>query len=274
MTRSLRWLWILVGAAIAFGVLKEAREPYLRLFVEDAIYPRAAPVELAIADGIVGRLYTDTRPHIGKIARLQKGMVLVVDGQEWIEEGFGWGAPIVEIDGRAYLARTASLSQAGESWIKRYVLDTLDTPSGFLREKYAPVAPIGYVEARYTVAPGKIAIEVDLAHVGAGWERAYLMNEQGARRFTRYEEPGLAVEGTELGQWQETHAARACLIAATGTVRFCVESDPELRKYYGRERYTQFYPIGLYWLSWAGVDIEAPRAIARLRYVVTVERLP
>ena len=274
MTRRLRWLWIVLGAALAFGVLKEAREPYLRLFLEDALYARAAPVELAIADGIVGRLYTDTRPHVGKIARLQKGMALVVDGQEWIEEGFGWGAPIVEIDGRTYLARTASLSQVGGSWVKRYILDTIDTPSGFLRQKYVPIAPVGYVEARYTAIARGVEIEIDLSHAGAGWERAYIMNEQGARAFTRYEEPGLAVEGAALGQWQETYAARACLVAATGALRFCVESEPGLRKYYGRERYTQFYPIGLYWLSWAGVDIEAPRATDRLRYRVTVERLP
>lgn len=274
MARPLRWLWLLLGAVLAFGVLKELREPYLRLFVEDAIHVRAAPVELAIADGIVGRLYTDTRPHIGKIARLQKGMALVVDGQEWIEEGFGWGAPILEIDGRAYLARTAALSRVGEDWVKRYILDTIDTPSGFLRQKYVPVPPIGYVEARYTVIAGGLEIEVDLSHAGEGWQRAYLMNEQGARTFTRYEEPGLALEGAALGQWQETQAARACMVAATGTVRFCVESEPELRKYYGRERYTQFYPIGFYWLSWAGIDIETPRASDRLRYRVIVERLP
>jgi len=45
------------------------------------------------------RLHSDTRPHVGKIAGLQKGLVWVQAGQTLVEEGYGFGCPIVEYNG-------------------------------------------------------------------------------------------------------------------------------------------------------------------------------
>ncbi|MGD9145924.1 MAG: hypothetical protein PVI80_10210, partial [Anaerolineae bacterium] len=120
-----RGLVLVAGAIMLLAVLRESREPYIWLFVDDLVHPKPAPLELGLSKGLALRLYTDTRPHTGKVARLQKGLVLVVedpesrsDGdQERIEEGFGFGLPLIEVDGQAYLSRTAKVAQDGDSLV-------------------------------------------------------------------------------------------------------------------------------------------------------------
>ena len=150
------WLTLVVALLVLMVVVKESREPYLWLFADDVLHPKPAPHTVALADGLAVRLYTDTRPHTGKVARLQKGLVLVADGGERVEEGFGFGLPLIEVDGQAYLSRSASVQRVGNALVKRYQMDTLDTPSGFLRRKYKPVPPMGTVTVTYTVAAGGI----------------------------------------------------------------------------------------------------------------------
>jgi hypothetical protein len=151
-------------------------------------------------------------------------------------------------------------------------MDTLDTPSGFLRRKYEPVPSIGTVTVSYTVSAGAIDVAVNLSGLEADWSRVYLMNEQGARFFTRYEEPGLAVEGEEFGRWQPTTARRGCIVADDGSLRFCVETEGELPRYYGRERYNQYYLVGVYALSWAGIDLELEAPSSHFDYRVLLEK--
>jgi hypothetical protein len=277
-----RGLALLAGLLLLlFFVLKESREPYLWLYIDDLFRPKPPPFTLPLSNGLDVRLYADTRPHTGKVARLQKGLVLVEglrepqlrDGRERIEEGFGFGLPLVEVDGQAYLSRSATVEQVGNVLIKRYQLDTLDTPSGFLRRKYEPVFPIGTVTVTYTVSAEHILVAADFSGLEAPWSRAYLMNEQGARFFTRYVEPGLAVEGEGFGRWQPTTARRGCVVAGDRSVQFCVETEQDVSRYFGRERYNQYYWAGVYALSWAGIDLELAPQDSRFEYRISVERL-
>jgi hypothetical protein len=267
---------------VLLAILKESREPYVWLFVDDLVHPKPAPLALELSSGLTLRLYTDTRPHTGKVARLQKGLVLVVDdpesrsssGHEHVEEGFGFGLPLIEVNGQAYLSRTATVERDGDTLVKEYQMDTLDTPSGFLRRKYEPVPPIGTVTVRYTaIAEGTIEVEVDLSGLQDPWDRAYLMNEQGAGFFTRYEEPGIAVQGEQFGKWQPTRARRGCIVSSDRSVRFCVETDSETQRYYGRERYNQYYWVGIYVLSWAGIDLELEAPISHFKYRIVLYRV-
>jgi hypothetical protein len=257
---------------LSFFIVKETREPHLWLFVDDILHPKPPPVTRSLASGLAARLYSDTRPHTGKVARLQKGMVLVVDGRERVEEGFGFGLPIIEVAGQAYLSRSATVEEVGDRLIKRFAMDTMDTPSGFLRRKYEPVDSIGTVTISYTVGTEDIEVVVDFSGMEVPWDVAYVMNEQGARAFTRYEEPGLAVEGEDLGRWQPTTASEGCIIAGDETLRFCVETGQAVPRYYGRERYKQYYWVGVYSLSWAGIDLVLEPADSPFRYRVTVDR--
>lgn len=267
-----RGLLVLVVLLVLFVALRESREPYLWLFLDDLLHPKPEPYTINLSQGTAIRLYADTRPHIGKIARLQKGLVLVADGRERVEEGYGFGLPLVEVEGQAYLSRSASIEREGDTLVKRFVMDTVDTPSGFLRRKYEPVPPIGTVAVRYTPGlAGAVTISVDFSDLDVPWDRAYLMNEQGARTFTRYEEPGLEVEGSDLGKWQPTYAQEGCLSSGDQSLRFCVETEAEGQRYYGRERYNQYYWVGVYVLSWAGIDLEVEGPVDGLEYRILVQ---
>ena len=261
-----------VVSVLVFLLLKEIQEPYLWLFVDDHLDPKPAPRTLWLSPGMAVRLYSDTRPHTGKVARLQKGLVLEVEGDELVEEGFGFGLPLVEVEGQAYLSRSATVKPVGNTLVKKYAMDTIDTPSGFLRHKYEPVSSIGTVVVSYTVGVDSIHAVADLSGLKADWSRVYLMNEQGARAFTRYREPGLEVEGDQFGKWQPTMARRGCIAAGDNSVQFCVETENEGPRYYGRERYNQYYWIGMYVLSWAGIDLELAPPENLFEYRIRVER--
>lgn len=269
---KLRRLLALLGLLLlVFVVLKESREPYVWLFIDDMLRPKPAPHEVPLSEELAVRLYSDPRPHIGKVARLQKGLVLMRGGRELVEEGFGFGLPLVVVEGEAYLSRSASTVQVGPTLIKHYQMDILDTPSGFLRRKYEPVSPVGTVTISYTVSAGAIDVEVDLSRLEVAWEQVFLMNEQGARTFTRYEEPGLVVTGEAFGKWEPTTARRGCIVADDASLQFCVETEAEMPRYYGRERYNQYYPVGVYCLSWAGIDLELGPMVRRFSYRISLE---
>jgi hypothetical protein len=267
-----RLVLALAGAVLGWQLVKEFVEPQLLLRVDDWLRPKAPPLEVTTSGGITLRLYQDTRPHTGKIAGLQKGLVLVVDGRERIEEGFGLGLPLVEVNGQAVLSRSASVERVGDTLVKRYQMDTIDAPSRFLRPKYEPVSPLGTVIVSYTVTAAGLDVTADFSHLGAAWDRAYLLNEQGARFFTRYQEAGLSREGTDLGIWQPTTAQRGCIVADACSVKFCVETENRTQRYYGRERLKLYYWGGIRALSWAGIDLEVSPPAGRFSYRVSVER--
>lgn len=54
-------------------------------------------------------IYSDTRPHVGLIGSLQKGLILVQAGRELIGEGLGFGAPVVFYRERTYFSGSSTL---------------------------------------------------------------------------------------------------------------------------------------------------------------------
>jgi hypothetical protein len=253
----------------------ELIEPHLLLWLG----PHAPYLEAPSAGNTVLRLYADTRPHVGKISGLQKGLVWVEQGRTVVEEGYGFGCPIVVWDGSAYLSRHATIERTthGEvtRLIKRFEIDTVDTPIRILQRKYKPVDSLGAVEVRYDVhSDGQIDIAVDLTGLRVIWSQVYLMNEQGARRFTRYwDSDGRQLDAADLGIWESsgTFIAHACFQDEQDDLAFCVEPEPPVVVYYGRERYNQYNWRGIYVLSWSGVDLELTPPQTLYRYRILLE---
>jgi hypothetical protein len=276
MARTLLIATAVVGLLLV--ALRERYDPRLSLYAANLLRPSPRPLMVPLDRGLALRLFSTTQPHIGKIASLQKGLVLVREDRSLIEEGYGFGLPIIEADGAAYLSRHAEVSwvSTGQraTLVKAYRIDVVDRPTQFLRVKYKDVRPLGTVVFSYTVRPPElIDVTVDFAGLEATWDRAYLMNEQGARAFTRYRDPaGVPQQGDEVGIWQEATAPFGCWEAPTHGVRFCVEASEGQPGFIGRERYNQYNWLGIYTLSWSGIDLQVEAPADTYTYTIRVER--
>jgi hypothetical protein len=295
--KAMKWA-LLVALALFAGwfAVKEAIEPHWTVRLGALLDPGSPPLTADLGDGLSIRLYPDARPHIGKVARIQKGLVLALDGEELIEEGYGFGAPIVVHEGRSYLSQEAEIEQLPSgALVKRFRIDTEDTWTQLFRRKYRAVEPLGTVVFTYTVsAPGVVDVTADFTGLTVTPELVYLTNEQGATTFTHASEvrpvPGGQAQGgfadsegarRELidapdtpDQWIPSTAEETCLESPARGIRFCVETAPGQPKFIGRERYFQRRWSGLFWLAWAGSDIELSEPAGTFGYRVRVERMP
>jgi hypothetical protein len=97
---------------------KEGQIPYSRM-----------PVTKRLNDRLSVRLYRDSRPNCLEVSPLHKGLVLVLDGKELIEEGMGFGVPVVKYNDKTYFSGSAEcFIYEGENFCvlsKRFVLDTV-----------------------------------------------------------------------------------------------------------------------------------------------------
>ena len=87
------------------------------------------PVTVPINGGLAVRLYRDCRPNCLETASLQKGLILMLDSRELIEEGVGFGLPVIKYEDKTYFSGSAEVSIQKASGTckltKTYVLDSI-----------------------------------------------------------------------------------------------------------------------------------------------------
>jgi hypothetical protein len=86
-------------------------------------------VTMDLNDKLSVRLYYDNKPNCLETAQLHKGLVMVYDGLELIEEGIGFGVPVVKYNDKTYFSgkAKASIKESEDNIIleKQFVLDTV-----------------------------------------------------------------------------------------------------------------------------------------------------
>lgn len=87
------------------------------------------PVTVKLASPLAVRLYPDCRPCCLETSILQKGLVLLLNGEEVVEEGVGFGLPIVKYADKTFFSSKAEISmqRIGDRFrlTKTFVIDTV-----------------------------------------------------------------------------------------------------------------------------------------------------
>ncbi len=87
------------------------------------------PITIGLANELSVRLYTDSRPHCMETAPLQKGLVLMLGDKELIEEGIGFGVPVVKYEDKTYFSTSADVQVQKNNSVyrmkKTFILDTV-----------------------------------------------------------------------------------------------------------------------------------------------------
>ena len=73
---------------------------------------------IRVSDLISLRVYRDARPRNLKIANLQKGLILVYEGNELVGEGTGFGLPVLVCSDQTYFSGSSTIrvSQQDDRW--------------------------------------------------------------------------------------------------------------------------------------------------------------
>ena len=87
------------------------------------------PYTVPLTGRLSVRLYQDCRPSCLETSALQKGLVLMLDGKELIEEGIGFGVPVVKYVDKTFFSSNAEVevqkNSSGYTLKKIYWLDTV-----------------------------------------------------------------------------------------------------------------------------------------------------
>jgi hypothetical protein len=119
------------------------------------------PFTHIIAPNLGLRIYPDRRPGNLEIAGIHKALVLVRGGKEIIEEGAGFGLPVVKYKDKTYFPGSAILtllkSEPPPIVVKSYLLDTISIKSlGRSRISDTFYQPIHTTFARFYLSLGKL----------------------------------------------------------------------------------------------------------------------
>ena len=85
-------------------------------------------ITVKVGNRISFRLYRDTQPHCLEISPLQKGLILLLSSNELVDEGIGFGVPLVMYEDKTYFSSSADVPQLrgnNNVLIKSFVLDTI-----------------------------------------------------------------------------------------------------------------------------------------------------
>jgi len=250
-------------------------------------------------------------------AGLQKGLLLLDQGEELAEEGVGFGVPVIMRGLQAIFPGNIqlNLSEDGPLQVVRaiYTLnleEKIGKPSQKEIESKLLYSAKNYLAALIRRLPslrGLLTSISNLMRKVFGWETMYeqsefscevsmryainqqagivnvgvekldmgtsgitemvIMNEQGAQTFDHYlDSSGNALQGDEIGCWDEVTAQEASFISPAHEVAFALERVAGATLYRGRELVESR-------LSWAGFGYSFPAHLDHFEYQLKIGRI-
>ena len=255
-------------------LVKEAIQPELSLDLLSMLRPKPGPFGARLAGGFEARIYADTKPHVGRIALLQKGVVLYFNGASITGEGYGIGLPIVHKAGKAYLASTAKIGRftRGDTVIlsKIYYFDRVETTHEAPRLKYRKTRVQTRIRVNYYLYENYIVVQADLSKAKKDKvDEIYFMNEVSGRLFQ------IAMtkdrEEIELLNWQYAPYEMVGLYAPGYEIIIWIQSDLTWTKFVGREVTSTWRWYGHVKQDWTGCEIYLEKPISRFTYTVFLQ---
>ena len=126
------------------------------------------------------------------------------------------------------------------------LLNQIGIQRDFVRTKPVAVATVTYTISRSHV---RVGAEFKL-HQKKGFQRIYLLNEQGSAHFRKYyDSSGMLLYDKAIGAWEAVNAEWACIHSVEEKVGFRLWKREKSTLYRGRE-----FLSGL--LDWVGLDYE------------------
>jgi len=95
-----------------------------------ASYSSVNDITIPLSSCLSLRIYDDSKPRVGKVADLQKGLILLFKKAELVGEGLGFGVPIVKSVNETYFSGSSRLQVAREGGVflvrKEFILDRVE----------------------------------------------------------------------------------------------------------------------------------------------------
>jgi hypothetical protein len=95
-----------------------------------ARYSEVKDATIPLSSGLSLRIHHDSQPRVGKVADLQKGLILLYKNVELVGEGLGFGVPIIKNMNETYFSGSARLRLAkdGGAFLvrKEFILDLIE----------------------------------------------------------------------------------------------------------------------------------------------------
>ncbi len=253
-------------------LVQEIAQPRYVLIIKDT-FKKGSPVLHADMDfNLQATIYASTKPFVGRIATLQKGLVMTYKDQPIIGDGFGIGVPIVHKNGTPWLASRAKIGRftRGDTVIlaKVYYFDTIETDKEIPRLRYRRQKKwFTRIRVNYFIYRNRIDIVADLRDAQKkGAEIVYFMNELSGRLF-RY-----AITQNrrklDLLNWQLAPSGLVGLVSSKLNLILWVQCDDTWDRFLGREVLSSWKWYGHTSSNWAGYVIGVPKIPAIFQYTV------
>lgn len=264
----------LIILVLLLTVVKEYFNPAAFYAIQDVLQKKPGPFRVRWQGDFGLELRAATSPHNGKIAGLQKGLILTYRGRPIIGDGYGFGLPIVHVRGTPYLAATAKIGKfvRGDTLIlsKVYSLDRRELDSEIPRFQYERTGAIGSVRVDYFIHKGAIDVVADFRGLAkVKHEEIFLMNEQAGRQFRYAMTP--QIPRIDLLEWQAWRSDAVGLVAPGLDATVWITADFMWTKFLGREILSRWKWYGHAAVDWAGCSILIDKPIRKFHYSIQLQ---